>query len=100
VDQTPKTAILLTLSSIPRGKVSTYGEIARRAGFPGMARYVALLLKKLPEHSSIPWHRVINSYGKSSFPANSPLLITQLSLLKAEGIEISSSGRISNEYHW
>jgi methylated-DNA-protein-cysteine methyltransferase-like protein len=98
--QRPRDVILLTLANIPRGKVSTYGEIARRAGFPGAARHVAMILKQLPEHSAIPWHRVINSGGKSSFPTSSPLLSEQITLLKAEGVQFSSSGRVLKDYFW
>lgn len=99
-EQTPKSAILHTLSCIPCGKVSSYGEIARRAGYPGMARYVARILKELPEHSTIPWHRVINSKGQSSFPPDSESCFLQISLLKAEGITVSSSGKIPKAYFW
>ena len=43
---------------IPRGKVSTYGDIAYAAGFPGRARQVAWAL-----HAShgLPWQRVVGA---------------------------------------
>ncbi len=46
---------------IPRGRVSTYGEVARAAGFPGAARQVAWAL-----HSSrgLPWQRVVGAGGR------------------------------------
>jgi methylated-DNA-protein-cysteine methyltransferase-like protein len=55
---------------IPRGKVSTYGAIARLAGFGSNARIAGYALHSLPSGSGIPWHRVINSRGKISLPRN------------------------------
>jgi methylated-DNA-protein-cysteine methyltransferase-like protein len=52
----------ITVRKIPRGKVSTYGEVAAASGYPGAARQVAWAL-----HSSsgmgIPWHRVVGAGG-------------------------------------
>jgi methylated-DNA-protein-cysteine methyltransferase-like protein len=100
MEQTPKSAILYTLACIPPGKVSSYGDIAKRAGYPGMARYVAMILKQLPEHSGIPWHRVVNHKRQSSFPPDSDLHQSQIALLQAEGISFSQKGIIPREYFW
>lgn len=81
-----KDAILQTLASIPAGKVCSYGELAKRAGYPGYARYVGHILKNLPERTNIPWHRVINSQGKISFPENSDKFREQKQRLQSEGI--------------
>ena len=56
---------------IPRGRVATYGDIARQAGMPGAARRVGRALRKLPTDTRIPWHRVLNSSGKISLPPDS-----------------------------
>ena len=93
-------AILITLTGIPSGKVSTYGDIAKRSGYPGLARYVAKILKDLPENSQIPWHRVINSKGKISFPPNSTMHLLQLSKLKNEGILFSKSNVVAKKFFW
>ena len=100
MQQTAQEAILHTLSRIPSGKVSSYGDIARRAGYPGLARYVAMILKRLPDNSTIPWHRVINSKGRSSFPMDSDMQCLQISLLRAECIPVSESGTIPKAYFW
>jgi len=93
-------AILQTLASIPHGQVCTYGAIAKLSGNNGKARYVGYILKKLPQSSSIPWHRVINSQGKISFPENSKRYQQQTEHLKAEGISIIN-GKISlKQYLW
>ena len=80
--------------SIPRGRVATYGQVARLAGLPGYARYVGTVLKKLPRGSRLPWHRVVNARGRLSFPSYSSKHRQQQSLLEAEGIDFKE-GRLS-----
>ncbi|MGI3027349.1 MGMT family protein [Vibrio cholerae] len=58
--------IFAVIHQIPHGKVSTYGEIARMAGYPGYARHVGKALGNLPKDSKLPWFRVINSKGEIS----------------------------------
>ena len=57
--------ILATIRKIPRGKVSTYGAVARAAGFPGSARQVGRLLRG---SSGLPWHRVVGAGGEIKVP--------------------------------
>ena len=93
-------AIIETLARIPMGKICPYGIIAKLAGYPGKARYVGYVLKNLPSDTQIPWHRVINAQGKSSFPMNSDRYKIQHSKLKAEGIDITDSGRNLKAFFW
>lgn len=72
--------------SIPAGKVSSYGEIAKRAGLPRGARLVGRMLSQLPEGSTLPWHRVVNSRGCISLPAGSAGYREQRERLVAEGV--------------
>ena len=51
---------------IPKGKVATYGQIAKLAGLPKHARHVGFALKNIADDTAVPWHRVINSQGKIS----------------------------------
>lgn len=51
---------------IPRGKVATYGQIARMVGNPRMSRQVGWALHVNPEPFVIPCHRVVNKEGKLS----------------------------------
>src|SRR5687768_1422849 len=46
---------------IPRGRVATYGEVARGAGYEGSARQVAWALSN--STGGIPWHRVVGAGG-------------------------------------
>ena len=78
---------------IPRGKVSTYGDIAYAAGFPGRARQVAWAL-----HSShgLPWHRVVGSGGKLLMPGEYGF--EQRLRLEAEGVHFAGL-RVRMELH-
>lgn len=80
-----KDNVLSTLNAIPKGSLSTYGAIAKAAGYSGYARQVGYILKNLPEHSTIPWHRVINAQGRSSFSPGSERHAAQCARLISEG---------------
>ena len=51
---------------IPKGKVATYGQIAKLAALPKHARHVGFALKNMADDTVVPWHRVINSQGTIS----------------------------------
>jgi len=74
------------VKDIPRGCVLTYGEVARLAGTGGSARRVGQALGRAPRGTKLPWHRVINSQGKISFPSDSHAYRQQKSLLEKEGV--------------
>jgi methylated-DNA-protein-cysteine methyltransferase related protein len=69
------------IRSIPRGKVSTYGGIARAAGFPGAARQVAATLRR---SFGLPWQRVLGAGGEIKLTGDSA--IEQRLRLEAEGV--------------
>ncbi len=58
--------VLIVVSKIPEGKVSTYSRIAKMVGRPNAYRAVANTMKKGPNHSAIPYHRVVSSDGSLS----------------------------------
>lgn len=87
------------ISAIPYGNVSTYSDIARLAGSSRAARQVGGLLKKLPEGSNLPWHRVINRQGKISLRGDD--YIRQKQALLAEGIVFTMQDNINmSVYGW
>lgn len=91
--------VYTTIYQIPAGKVSTYGDIARMAGYPGYARHVGKALSKLPKDSTLPWFRVINSKGEISL--SGPDFDRQRQHLVAEGIRMTATGKISlRQYRW
>lgn len=80
-------AILAVVKRIPRGKVTTYGAVAARAGLPRHARLVGRVLSRLPSGSRVPWHRVVAAPGRIAFPDGSPARSEQLRRLRREGID-------------
>ena len=59
----PAAAVYAALMHIPRGKVATYGDIARIIGRPGASRAVGRILNKNPNPVVVPCHRVVMSDG-------------------------------------
>ena len=80
------------LSYLDEGKLITYGQLAKQAGFPHHSRHVGKILAKLPKDSRLPWFRVVNSQGKISLIGEA--FIRQKTLLEKEGIEITDQGKI------
>ena len=74
------------VSEIPSGHVLTYGEVARLSGMPRAARRVSQALRRAPGDLNVPWHRVINSQGKISFPEDSSGWVKQKDRLEEEGV--------------
>jgi methylated-DNA-protein-cysteine methyltransferase-like protein len=88
------------LARVPRGRVVTYGQLARLAGRPNGARWVGRVLRHLPEGTTLPWHRVVNARGASSLPVGPDGRNHQLRLLAEEGVAIHC-GRIAlSRWRW
>lgn len=89
--------VLELVRQIPPGRVMTYGQVARYAGFPGRARQVGFVLHSLlPASGKIPWQRVINAQGGiSTYRVGVGEL--QRALLAHEGVEFDPSGRCDLE---
>ncbi len=52
--------VVRCIRALPSGTVSSYGAIAKAAGWPGAARQVVRILQQVP---GLPWHRVVGSGG-------------------------------------
>jgi methylated-DNA-protein-cysteine methyltransferase-like protein len=87
--------IYRTIRRIPRGRVTTYGAVARIAGYPGYARQVGYALAALPQETAVPWQRVVNASGRISLSDASGAATTQRLRLLAEGVEVDAAGRVS-----
>lgn len=83
-----KEALWQVLASIPAGRVSSYGRLAQLAGLGRGARLVGRWLGQLPDGTTLPWHRVLNSQGQLSLPADHPAGQEQFQRLQAEGVVI------------
>ena len=89
-------AIWDAVAQIPRGTVSTYGDIARAAGLPGRARQAGYALKHMPAGLQLPWHRVVGAGGRIVFALGSRACREQTRRLRAEGVEVTD-GRVARE---
>ena len=88
--------IYATVRKIPKGRVTTYGAVARLAGLGAHARLVGYALSNLRDGTSVPWHRVINAQGKLSLDrSTSGSGLTQRLRLQREGVTVDAAGRIS-----
>jgi methylated-DNA-protein-cysteine methyltransferase-like protein len=88
--------------TVPRGRVTTYGEVAQKIGPPEGVdaetfrafgpRWVGTAMARCPE--AVPWQRVVNSEGRISIRKGGGHL-KQRALLEAEGIVFDGSDRIN-----
>ncbi|KAF2473086.1 uncharacterized protein BDR25DRAFT_282327 [Lindgomyces ingoldianus] len=94
------TAVYEAIQEIPKGRVTSYGHIARLVGKPECPRQVGVCLKHLPSKSSdpskksptwhsgnVPWQRVINARGGIS-PRGPSGASRQAAALRAEGVQV------------
>lgn len=79
--------VLSVVGLIPRGRVATYGQIARLVGMPGYARHVGRVLAA--SAAGAPCHRVVNASGRTA-----PGWPEQRRLLEAEGVRFRPCGRV------
>ena len=82
------------IRQIPAGKVLTYSQIARLAGFSNYSRWVGKVPSHHPGTAALPCHRVVNSQGRTA-----PHWPGQKSLLAAEGITFQPNGRVDLKRH-
>ena len=75
--------VLHVLRKIPRGRVVTYGDLARLAGRPGAARAAGNIMRDAPE-PGLPYHRVIAAGGRLGGFGGDPQ--RKAALLAAEGV--------------
>jgi methylated-DNA-protein-cysteine methyltransferase-like protein len=87
---------------IPKGRVATYGQIARLAGIGPQPRRVGYALGILSdEDGDVPWQRVVNAKGEISARWDPDAIDRQRSLLLEEGIQFDAKGRIDlTRFSW
>lgn len=71
---------------IPKGKVATYGQLAKLAGSPRAARAVGMIMKTNPNAPHTPCHRVVASSGKLTGYSGGNGVSTKKKMLIAEGV--------------
>lgn len=92
-----KSQVLLNLNEVPYGSCIAYGELAKQSGFPGYARQVGQIIKKLPKDTKLPWHRVVNAQHRISFAENTDGYLRQKERLEKEGWVIIGNKLTLNE---
>lgn len=86
------------VKKIPRGRVTTYGEVARALRLPGGARAVGYALAATPRGRGIPWHRVLGAGGRIRVPERYAAL--QRKLLETEGVPTDGVAIDMKRYGW
>ncbi len=83
---------------IPKGKVATYGQIARLAKKPKAARAVGVFMRANPFAPEVPCHRVVaadgslNGYfGLQKLPKKKEMLLKEGVIFKGEKVDLSKS---------
>lgn len=89
------------VKKIPKGRVATYGQVAALAGNRRLSRVVGYALHVNPDPENIPCYRVVNRFGEVSKAFAFGGENMQITLLRADGIEVSDEGRVDlDTYLW
>jgi methylated-DNA-protein-cysteine methyltransferase-like protein len=86
------------VKKIPRGRVTTYGEIARALKLRGGARAAGHAMAACPSGSGIPWHRVVGAGGRLLIAE--PHASLQRRLLETEGITMTERSVNMKQHGW
>lgn len=84
------------VKKIPRGRVTTYGEISRALDLRGGARAAGHAMAACPSGQGIPWHRVVGAGGKLLIAE--PHASLQRRLLETEGVTMTER-RVNMKLH-
>lgn len=77
------------VKQIPRGRVLSYGDVARILRLSGGARSAGRAMAATPSGKGIPWHRVVGERGKILI--REPYASLQRKLLESEGVKVTES---------
>jgi methylated-DNA-protein-cysteine methyltransferase-like protein len=87
------------VKKVPRGRLITYGAIARILKVRGGARAVGFAMAASPAGRGIPWHRVVGAGGRLLIPE--PHASLQRRLLETEGVKVVEARRVDlARYLW
>lgn len=82
-------SVYRVVKHIPRGRVLSYGALAKILRLPGGARSAGRAMAATPSGKGIPWHRVVGERGKILI--REPFASLQKKLLESEGVQIVES---------
>jgi methylated-DNA-protein-cysteine methyltransferase-like protein len=86
------------VKQIPRGRVLTYGDVARALRLPGGARTAGRAMAASPQGQGIPWHRVVGAGGKLLI--REPYASLQRKLLESEQVTMTERRVNMKLHHW
>jgi methylated-DNA-protein-cysteine methyltransferase-like protein len=86
------------VKKIPRGRVLSYGALARALKLSGGARSAGRAMAATPSGKGIPWHRVVGERGKILI--REPYASLQKKLLESEGVTIIESRVGFKDHSW
>jgi methylated-DNA-protein-cysteine methyltransferase-like protein len=86
------------VKQIPRGRVLSYGAVAKILRLKGGARSAGRAMSATPQGKGIPWHRVLNAAGK--IVIREPYSSLQRRLLESEGVEVIENRVKMKLYLW
>ncbi len=84
------------VKQIPRGRVLTYGAVAKALRLPGGARTAGRAMLACPSGKAIPWHRVLGAGGRLLI--REPYASLQRKLLESEGVQMTER-RVNMKLH-
>lgn len=96
-------AICECVRQVPKGKIATYGQVAKQVGGGCLPQQVAPAMNRLADELDVPWQRIVDGKGelrKRSGPRGHE---EQRQLLEEEGITLSADGKVDlkqYQYHW
>ena len=86
------------VKKIPRGRVLSYGALARALKLSGGARNAGRAMAATPSGKGIPWHRVVGERGKILI--REPYASLQKKLLESEGVTVIESRVDLRDHLW
>jgi methylated-DNA-protein-cysteine methyltransferase related protein len=86
------------VKQIPRGRVITYGALAKALRLRGGARTAGRAMAATPSGKGIPWHRVVGDGGKLLI--REPYASLQRKLLETEGVAVVESRADLKSHLW
>ena len=86
------------VKQIPRGRVTTYGDLAKALRLRGGARAVGYAMAATPRGRGIPWNRVIGAGGRVTVPE--PYASLQRRLLSTERVPIDGTRIDMKRFAW